>query len=99
MTTQEEIEKTRAPLLYHLEEFRTRLWKCCVALVAGVALSYYFSDTIYAFLVQPLADFYPNPDSRRLIYTGLTEAFVTYVNLSLFSGFLLAFPLIAYQFY
>lgn len=99
MTTQEEIEKTRAPLLYHLEEFRARLWTCCVALVVGFAVSYYFSDYIYAFLVQPLADSYPNPESRRLIYTGLTEAFISYVHLSLFAGFLLAFPIIAYQFY
>src|SRR5271155_5458267 len=99
MTTPEEIEKTRAPLMYHLEEFRARLWKCCTALVLASCVSYYFSDYIYAFLVQPLADSYSNPESRRLIYTGLTEAFSTYVHLSLFAGFLLSFPVIAYQFY
>jgi sec-independent protein translocase protein TatC len=99
MTTPEEIEKTRAPLMYHLEEFRARLWKACMALVVGFCVSYYFSDYIYAFLVQPLADSYPNPQSRHLIYTGLAEAFITYVHLSLFAGFLLAFPVIAYQFY
>lgn len=99
MTTPEEIERTRAPLMYHLEEFRARLWKACVALVIGFCVSYYFSDYIYGFLVQPLADSYSSIDSRRLIYTGLAEAFVSYVHLSLFAGFLLAFPVIAYQFY
>jgi len=99
MTTPEEVEKSRAPLLYHLEEFRARLWKACCALVVGFCVSYYFSDYIYAFLVQPLANSYPMPESRHLIYTGLAEAFITYVHLSLFSGFLLAFPVIAYQFY
>jgi sec-independent protein translocase protein TatC len=99
MTTPEEIEKTRAPLTYHLEEFRARLWKACSVFVLCFGLSYYFSDYIYAFLVQPLANSYPDPQSRRLIYTGLAEAFITYVHLSLFAGFFLAFPMIAYQFY
>ncbi len=85
--------------MYHLEEFRTRLWKSCMVFVVGFGISYYFSDYIYAFLVQPLANSYTNPESRHLIYTGLTEAFTTYINLSLFSGFLFAFPMIAYQFY
>jgi sec-independent protein translocase protein TatC len=97
--TPEEVEKTRAPLLYHLEEFRSRLWKSCMALLLGFALSYYFSDHIYAFLVQPLAESYATPGEGHLIYTGLPEAFVSYVNLSLFAGFVLAFPVIAYQFY
>lgn len=85
--------------MYHLEEFRARLWKSCWALVIGFSVSYYYSDYIYAFLVKPLANSYPNPESRHLIYTGLTEAFSTYVHLSLFSGFFFAFPVIAYQFY
>ncbi len=97
--TPDDIEHSRAPLINHLVEFRNRLMKACVALVIGFGVSYYFSETIYAFLVQPLANSYPNPESRRLIYTGLTEAFMTYVHLSLFAGLFLAFPVIAYQLY
>lgn len=97
--TPDEIEHSRAPLIQHLVEFRSRLMKSCLALVAGFGVSYYYSDKIYAFLVQPLAAAYPNPESRRLIYTSLTEAFLTYVHLSLFSGFFLAFPVIAWQLY
>ena len=99
MTTPEEVEKTRAPLIYHLEEFRSRLWKCCTTLILASGVCYYFSDYIYAFLAQPLADAYPDPGSHKLIYTGLAEAFSTYVHMSLFAGFLLSFPMIAYQFY
>ncbi len=73
--------------------------KACYALVIGFAISYYFSENIYEFLVQPLANSYPNPESRHLIYTGLTEVFMTYVHLSLFAGFFIAFPVIAYQLY
>jgi sec-independent protein translocase protein TatC len=97
--TPEEIEHSRAPLMNHLVEFRTRLMKVCWALLVACCISYYYSEQIYAFLVQPLASSYPNPESRRLIYTGLTEAFTTYVHLSLFAGFFLAFPVIAYQLY
>jgi len=96
---QEDIEQSKAPLVEHLIEFRNRLMIACQALIAGFAVSYYFSSEIYEFLVRPLASSYPNPESRRLIYTGLTEAFVTYIHLSFFAGFFLAFPVIAYQFY
>lgn len=99
MTTSEEIEKTRAPLTYHLEEFRARLWKVCTVFVVAFCVSYYFSDYIYSFLVQPLANSYSDQQSRHLIYTGMAEAFISYVHLSLFAGFFLAFPYIAYQFY
>jgi sec-independent protein translocase protein TatC len=95
----EEIEHSRAPLVNHLVEFRGRLLKTCWALIIGFGISYYFSSSIYNFLVEPLANAYPDHESRRLIYTGLTEAFMTYVHLSLFAGFFLAFPVIAYQLY
>lgn len=99
MTVEDDIELSRAPLGYHLEEFRIRLFKVCWALVIGFGISYYFSEQIYAFLVQPLAETYQDHQQRRLIYTGLAEAFMTYVRLSLFAGFFLSFPVIAYQLY
>jgi sec-independent protein translocase protein TatC len=98
--TPEEIEHSRAPLVQHLVEFRNCLMKSGIALLAGCCISYYYSEQIYAFLVEPLARSYPSGDtSRHLIYTGLTEAFMTYVHLSLFAGLFLAFPVIAYQLY
>jgi sec-independent protein translocase protein TatC len=95
----DDIEHSRAPLLDHLVEFRNRLMKACWALLIASCVSYYFAEDIYGFLVRPLAASYTNPESRKLIYTGLTEAFLTYVHLSLFAGFFLAFPVIAYQLY
>lgn len=95
----QEVEDSRAPLIAHLVEFRSRLLKCCWALIIGFSISYYFSQQVYEFLVRPLAESYPDHETHRLIYTGLTEAFMTYVHLSLFAGFFLAFPVIAYQLY
>lgn len=87
------------PFLQHLLELRRRLMICVISLLLCSVACYMVSDRIYAFLVEPLAGAFEDPAQRRLIYTGLTEAFVTYLRLSIFAGFLLAFPVIAAQFY
>lgn len=87
------------PLMAHLVELRRRVIICLAALFFTVGVSYFFADTIYAFLVQPLADSFADGAERRMIYTGLTEAFFTYLKLAMFAGFFLAFPVLATQFY
>lgn len=89
----------RQPLIAHLVELRKRFVIAFVAFVVATILCYEFAADIYGFLVQPLADALPNPDHRRLIFTGLTEAFFTYLKLAVFAGFFLAFPVIAAQIY
>ena len=49
------IEKTKAPLLDHLEELRKRLLWSLAAFVVAFFVCYAFSDRIYALLVEPLA--------------------------------------------
>lgn len=93
----EELDPLRQPLMAHLFELRRRLiWSLC-AILAGFMLSYYFAPQIYEFLVQPLANAMQGEDNRRLIFTGLTEAFFTYIKLAVWTGCLLAFPVIAVQ--
>lgn len=87
------------PLLEHLKELKKRLIYCLLAFFVASGASYYFAAEIYSFLVQPLADAFPSPEHRRLIYTSLTEAFMTYLKLSVFAGFFLSFPVIATQLY
>jgi sec-independent protein translocase protein TatC len=87
------------PLIEHLRELKRRIIYSLLAFFAASAFSYYFARDIYAFLVQPLADAFPDPANRRLIYTSLTEAFITYLKLAIFSGFFLSFPIIATQLY
>jgi len=85
------------PLLDHLIEFRNRLVYSCIAILLGFAVCYFFADNIYQFLVQPLADIYEGETGRRMIYTGLTEAFFTYLKIAFFAGAFLTFPFIASQ--
>jgi sec-independent protein translocase protein TatC len=95
----DEPEAEKKPLLEHLIELRRRVSIMLIAYFAAVGVCYAFSDSIYAFLVQPLADSFPDAGARRLIYTNLTEAFFTYLKLSMFAGVFLAFPVIAAQGY
>jgi len=48
-----EIEASRAPLLEHLTELRTRLIICVAALIVGFAICFAFSGRIYIFLLHP----------------------------------------------
>jgi sec-independent protein translocase protein TatC len=86
----------RQPLLAHLIELRRRFIYSLLAVIVGFAVSYGFAQQIYEFLVWPLAQATAG-EHRRLIYTGLTEAFVTYIKLALWMGCFIAFPVIAAQ--
>ena len=83
-------------LVDHLIELRRRLLWCVVAVLASGGVCYMFADNIYGFLVRPLAETLEG-EGRRLIYTGLAEAFITYIKLSLFMGLFVSFPLVAIQ--
>lgn len=50
-----EIEASRAPLMDHLIELRSRLVICVVAFVLGFIGCFIVADPIYVFLVQPFA--------------------------------------------
>lgn len=91
------IEASRAPLVEHLIELRTRLIKALIAFVLAFCLTFYFAEDIYRFLTQPLADALSGEADRRLIFTALQETFFTYIKVALFAALCLAFPIIAGQ--
>jgi len=88
---------TNQPLLEHLIELRTRLIYCLLAIALGFGVSWLFSEDIYAFLVRPLSTILREKGEHQLIYTSLGEAFMMYMRLSFWSGFMLAFPFVAFQ--
>lgn len=96
MMDSEDSAMLRQPMLAHLLELRTRLIHCLWAIGLAFVVCYYFAGDIYGFLVKPLAEAM-NGQDRRLIYTGLAEAFLTYVKLALWGACLIAFPAIAVQ--
>lgn len=81
----------------HLIELRKRLISVFIGFVIVFGLSYYYSEEIFAFLIQPLAKAFQNHAPRRLIYTGLTEAFVTYMKVAFFTAAFVSFPFLISQ--
>ncbi|MGF1562060.1 MAG: twin-arginine translocase subunit TatC [Geminicoccaceae bacterium] len=92
-----DIDDRELPLLEHLIELRNRLMYASAAVLLGFLLCYFFASEIYAFLVQPLANIYEGETGRRMIYTGLAEAFFTYIKVAFWAGAFLAFPFVATQ--
>lgn len=79
----------------HHEELRKRLVRCILAVVVTTAIAYLYIDQIVALCMQPLFSAYPA--LQKLVYTKLTEAFITYLKLSLLVGIIVSFPVLLYQ--
>ena len=82
----------------HLSELRSRLIKSFIFLIVLFIISYIFSTEIYRFLVQPYSDAVLNQNlDRRLIFTALHEAFLTYLKVAFFAAFFIASPFFLIQ--
>jgi sec-independent protein translocase protein TatC len=85
----------KLPFTTHLEELRRRLIICFSAIGVCFVISYVFSRRLFEILMQPLVA--AMPPEEKLIYTGLPEAFFTYLKVAFLAGVLLAVPVIMYQ--
>lgn len=90
-------EEEKVPFTEHLEELRTRLIRCFIAVGIGFVASYGFKEKLFEILTQPLVSVMGKGD--KMIFTGLPEAFFTYLKVSFLSGLILATPVIMYQFW
>jgi sec-independent protein translocase protein TatC len=97
MTDHDEIDDSKMPLLDHIVELRNRLVYSVAAFFVAFIVCYIFAGDIFGFLVRPLANAMHDEANRRLIYTGLTEAFVTYIKVAMFGAAFLSFPIVAVQ--
>ncbi len=89
-------DEKRMPLLDHLIELRKRLIYSLVGFILCFFVSFYFAETIFEFLVAPLAGQLERTGAR-MIYTALHEAFFTYVKVAFFAAAFVSFPLICTQ--
>ncbi len=90
-------DEKKIPFTGHLEELRKRLIACFIAVGIGFAVSYGFKEKLFQILSRPLVSVMGADD--RLIFTGLPEAFFTYLKVAFLSGLMLAAPVILYQFW
>ena len=90
-------EDEKLPFTSHLDELRKRLITCFIAVGVGFVISYGFKERLFSILVHPLINVLKQGET--LIYTGLPEAFFTYLKVSFLSGLILASPIILYEFW
>jgi len=79
----------------HLQELRQRLIVSFGAIFLFAALCYAFAEPIARFFMTPL--FLASPTLIKLVYTNLTEAFITYLKLSLLLGVIFSIPVLIYE--
>ncbi len=90
-------EDDKLPFTAHLEELRGRLITCFIAVAVGFVLSYGFKEELFRILLIPLLSVMKS--GEELIFTGLPEAFFTYLKVAFLSGLILASPVLIYQFW
>jgi sec-independent protein translocase protein TatC len=84
------LNATRAPLMAHLIELRRRLIWAMLSFGICFGVCFYFSTPIMNFLMRPL-----QVATHHVIYTALTEIFLTQIKIAAFGGLCLAFPFTA----
>jgi sec-independent protein translocase protein TatC len=95
--TQEDIDKSEAPLLDHLLELRSRIVKAVVGFGLAFIASFYFSSEIFHYLIKPFE--WGVGRDVGLISTKLLGFFLVKLKIAMFGGMFVAFPLIATQLY
>ena len=95
--THEDIEATKAPLMEHLIELRSRLIKALIAFFVMLVACFFFAKQIFNVLTWPYV-LVAGPDGK-FIYTGLLEYFVVQLKLAMFGAAFLSFPIVAGQLY
>src|SRR5437588_7131429 len=82
-------------VLEHLDELRKRIVNSCIAVAVGIAVTFWWIDPIFNFILAPTRK--PLPPGVKLIYTQPGEAFSLYITVALIAGVVVAAPFIMYQ--
>lgn len=86
---QKKAKNSQETFLEHLQELRHRFFVWFIIFILGSILGYFLYPKILRILVIPL--------KKPLYYTSPIGGFETILNLSLFSGFFVSFPVLIYQ--
>lgn len=85
-----ESDNLEMSIVEHLEELRNRLIKSIIAVVIAAFGAYFFSEELMEILTRPVGE---------LVFLRPTEAFFTYIKISVFAGIIVALPFLLYQFW
>src|SRR4029450_6867762 len=82
-----------ATLVEHLDELRSRLVVCIVAIVPAFAIAFAFHDRLVSWLTKAL------PADTKLVTLGVAEPFTTSMKVSFYAALALVLPVVLYQFW
>ena len=98
----DEVDASRAPLLDHLNELRSRLMKALFAFAVCTIACFFVSEQIYGILLVPFnaaSEVHGVTETPRMIFTAPLEYFFVKLKVALYTGLFVSFPLMAWQVY
>ncbi len=95
----DEIDASKAPLIEHLVELRSRLIKSVIAFLIAFFICFMLAKQIYNILLWPYEFASGFSSSVKLIYTAPQEFLFTQIKLGMFGAAFLSFPVVASQVY
>ena len=91
--------KNEQTFFSHLVELKKRVTISLLFYIVAVIVCYQFAADIYQFLLNPLSDLLSQNQDRKIIFTGLAEAFFSYLKLEFFSAFVISLHIFILQIY
>ncbi|QJP12555.1 twin-arginine translocase subunit TatC [Starkeya sp. ORNL1] len=97
--SQEDIDASKAPLIEHLIELRSRLIKSLIAFFVAFFACFMLGKVIYNILLWPYEFAAGGTEHVKLIYTAPQEFLFTQIKLGMFGAAFISFPVVATQIY
>ncbi len=94
----ENIDDSSAPLIEHLAELRNRILYAIAAFMVCFVIGYVIWQPIFNFLTHPMCEVLSaRGQACQLILVKMQEGFFVAIRIAMWGGFVMAFPIIAYQ--
>jgi sec-independent protein translocase protein TatC len=90
-----EPNEDKMPLTSHLEDLRKRLVRILIAVGIAFLGCFAFKEELFRIIAQPLISVLPQ--GSYMVYTGLPEAFFTYIKVSFYAGLFVSSPIVLYH--
>ncbi|MGE3973060.1 MAG: twin-arginine translocase subunit TatC [Bdellovibrionales bacterium] len=93
-SNQEKLSVGEGHLVDHLTELRYRVVRILWILILGSTVGWIYSDQIFGIIRQPILAYLPD---GGLVYTGVMDKFMAYIQIAILSGVIFTCPLWLYQ--
>ena len=94
---EELMEEKALPFTEHLEELRGRLIKSMIAVFIAFLGSYFFSEQLYGWLMEPLINAIPEGEEQAIYFKDPVEPFFAYLKVALIAGIFISIPVILWH--